>query len=93
MNFAFIPKRRISGSEADKIWDKNETIGGMFRFFAKDRDELIQIEQNIHDFQDFMEYRVSGISIDDVLLRWLAETSEGTEDLIPSDEPTEPLDQ
>ena len=83
---AFIPKRRISISEADKIWDKNEPMGGMYRFFAKNRDELVQIEQNIHDFQDFMEYRVSGISIDDVLLRWLAETTEGDKDLTPPEE-------
>ncbi|MCG3219515.1 MAG: ABC transporter ATP-binding protein [Candidatus Heimdallarchaeota archaeon] len=89
---AFIPNRRISESEADKIWERHETMGGMYRFFAKDRHELIQIEQNIHDFEDFMEYRVSGISIDDVLLRWLAETTEGDEDLIPV-EATEPIEE
>ena len=58
--------------EAESIWPRFEMIGGMCRFFAGTRAEAVDIHNKIIDWGKFIDFKTSGISIEDITLMWLA---------------------
>ncbi len=67
-----IPKDQMSEKEAESIWPRYEMIGGMCRFFAGTRAEAVDIHNKIIDWGKFIDFKTSGISIEDITLMWLA---------------------
>ncbi|NHJ06071.1 MAG: ABC transporter ATP-binding protein [Candidatus Heimdallarchaeota archaeon] len=67
-----IPKGSVKKAEVKAIWPRFEMIGGMMRFFAANREECIEIHDNIVQWGKFIDIKTSGISIEDITLLWLA---------------------
>jgi ABC-type multidrug transport system ATPase subunit len=67
-----IPKDRMTEKIAEKIWHRYEMIGGMCRFFAGSRAEATDIHDKIIEWGGFIDFKTSGISIEDITLMWLA---------------------
>jgi ABC-type multidrug transport system ATPase subunit len=66
-----IPKDQMSDKEAEEIWHRYEMIGGMCRFFAGSREEAVDIHDKVIEWGKFIDFKTSGISIEDITLMWL----------------------
>ncbi len=70
-----IPKKELTLPQIEEIWPKYESIGGTnVRFVASDANELEKMQKSIVNYGDFIDYRVSGLSIDDIVLKWIVES-------------------
>lgn len=67
-----IPKGRMTEKAAEDLWPQFEMVGGMCRFFAKNREEVLAIHERVIDWGKFIDIKTSGISIEDITLMWLA---------------------
>ena len=80
-----IPRGEISKKEAKDIWQRNEMIGGMCRFFASNRDEASEIHERIIKWGKFIDIKTSGISIEDITLMWLKKHEDQLEEKLVED--------
>lgn len=80
-----IPSCEVDKKEAEEIHDRFEMIGGMCRFFAKNRAEANEIHDRIIKWGKFIDIKTSGISIEDITLMWLAKHEKELEEKLERD--------
>jgi ABC-type multidrug transport system ATPase subunit len=80
-----IPTCDVTKQEAEAIHDRYEMIGGMVRFFAKNRAEANEIHDNIIEWGKFIDIKTSGISIEDITLMWLKKHEKEMEEKLARD--------
>ncbi len=68
-------KKQIPEERVRKIHERYQILADTIRYYVKDKEELFQVEQKLLELDELIEYRVSGISIDDIVLKWLVELS------------------
>lgn len=63
------PKKKITPSQARKIWPDFELFGGKVRFFAQKESEVQGITNRILAFGNFTKFEVSGASLHELSIR------------------------